>query len=226
MPELLDLLSQQLGGERVNQLSQEIGADEASTQSALSAALPLLIGGLSRNVEGSSEGARSLDAALDEDHDGSLLDNLGSFLGGGSGAAGGLLGAAASLLGGGRRQATDGQGILRHVLGGQRTPVERGISRASGLDDGKVSSLLTLLAPLVMSALGRVKRQQNLGADGLSALLERERSTLEQRAPATSPGGLLELFNTRDDGQLSETVAQLGRSLGAGLFGNSGGKRS
>lgn len=225
MPELLDLLTQQLGRERVSNLSQQIGADEASTQTALSTALPLLIGGLSRNAQGSPEKAQSLNVALEEDHDGSLLDNLGSFLSGGSGGAGGLLGAATALLGG-KRQATDGQGILRHVLGGQRAPIERGIGQASGLDTSQVGSLLTLLAPLVMSALGRVKRQQNLGADGLTALLDRERSTLERSAPPTQPGGLLDLLNTGDDRQLSDTIAQLGRSLGGSLFGGSGRGRS
>lgn len=224
MPELLDLLSQQLQGERISSLSQQIGADEARTRSALSAALPLLIGGLSRNVQSSTTEAQSLDTALEEDHDGSLLDNLSSFLGGGSTGAGGLLGAATALLGG-RRQATDGQGILRHVLGGQRAPVERGIGQASGLDTAQVGTLLSLVAPLVMSGLGRVKRQQNLGPDGLSALLDRERSTLEHQAPPTPPGGLLDLLNTRDEGQLSDRISQLGRSLGAGLFGNESGRR-
>ena len=105
MSGILDLLNQQLSGQAVQQMSAQIGADPASTQKALSAALPMLVGGLARNANQSPEGAQALANALDRDHDGSVLDSLGSLLvgasGGGGGGLGSLLGMAGSLLGGG-----------------------------------------------------------------------------------------------------------------------------
>ena len=43
MSGLLDLLTQQLSGSVVQQMSKQIGADPASTQKALTVALPLLV---------------------------------------------------------------------------------------------------------------------------------------------------------------------------------------
>jgi hypothetical protein len=236
MSELLDLLRQQLGGDRVKQISSELGADETSTQNAMATALPLLIGGLDRNASSSREGAQSLNTALEEDHDGSLLDQLGGLLGGASGlgGGGGLLGAAASLLGGGggaggllgsllggggNTRATNSDAILRHVLGNKRGAVESGVSRASGLDAQKVSTLLALLAPIVMSSLGRVKRQQNLGPDQVTALLNRERTELEQATPQKGQGGLLSMLDSNNDGQIADDIAKMGSSLSGGLLG-------
>lgn len=51
MPSIMEMLSEQLGGENLSMISQQIGADESTTQNALSAALPSLIGALSRNAE-------------------------------------------------------------------------------------------------------------------------------------------------------------------------------
>jgi hypothetical protein len=52
MSTLLEMLSEQLQGGNLSKLSRQIGADESSTQGALSAALPLLISALSRNASG------------------------------------------------------------------------------------------------------------------------------------------------------------------------------
>ena len=67
--------------EAARTLSRELGTDEAATQNALAAALPALLGALSRSGT-SPEGAQSLLGALDRDHDGSILDDLLGALGG------------------------------------------------------------------------------------------------------------------------------------------------
>lgn len=214
---LLETLSQQLDPRTVEQMSQQIGADPATTQQAIATAVPLLLGGLSRNANQSQAEAQSLANALEQDHDGSVLDNLGSLLGGGGGGA--LLGALGSLLGGGSR-ATDGDGILGHILGGRRQPVETGIGRATGLNGAQVSRLLTMLAPLVMSALGKLKRQRGLDAGGLSDLLRTERQEVEQKAPGLRQGGLLSVLDMNDDGSIADDVAKLGAVLGGAAILN------
>lgn len=234
MAGLLDLVSQQLSGSTVQRLSQQIGADPASTQKALSAALPLLVGGLARNATHSPQGAQSLARALDRDHDGSVLDNLGGLLGGGSGGALGsllggsggrggglddLLGVAGSLLGGGSR-ATNGDGILGHVLGAKRGAIEQGVARSSGLSIDKVGKLLPLLAPIVMSALGRMKQQHNLDAGGLASMLSQERARVERDTPGMQEGGLLGFLDMDDDGDITDDVAKLGSFLNdSGVLG-------
>ena len=224
MPNLTDELRKSLDSQTIHSLSQQIGADENSTRQAVGALVPMLIGGMSKNVQNSDEGAQSLDSALERDHDGSLLDNLSSMLGGGG--AGGLGGMLGGLLGGGSK-ATNGQGILDHILGGKQEPVRNGVSRATGLGNGSTGQLMQLLAPIVMSALGRVKRQENLDSQGVRHLLERERSTLEEEAPDTQQGGLLSLLDSNRDGKVNmeDDVAKVGAALGTAFLMSRGNRR-
>lgn len=175
---ILDLLAQNIGGAQMGQIAQAIGADQSLTQKAISAALPAILAGMNRNTN-TNQGAESLATALDEDHDGSLLDNVAGFLGG--------------ALSGNR--SADGGGILGHVLGGQQATVEQGVAAASGLDLAKVSRLLMLLAPLVMAALGRAKRQGNLDSAGVSGILGEEATRAREAAPSDLLGALAGFLN-------------------------------
>lgn len=56
--------------------------DENQAASAVSAAVPAILGGINKNAQ-TEEGAASLDKAL-EKHDGGILDNLMGMLGGNS----------------------------------------------------------------------------------------------------------------------------------------------
>ncbi|HUR82045.1 MAG TPA: DUF937 domain-containing protein [Thermoanaerobaculia bacterium] len=156
MSNILDQVRQQLGPDTIQQISSALGADPAATSNAVSLALPALLGGLSQNAS-HPQGAAALDNALDE-HDGSILDNLGGLLGGGGGGGGGALGGI-------------GGAILGHILGSKRGPVEEGVGRASGLNGAQVAQLLAMLAPIVMGVLGRMKRTNGLDANRLPQVL-------------------------------------------------------
>jgi hypothetical protein len=78
MSNILEAVRQQLGPDTIQQLSGALGADPASTSNAVSLALPALLGGLAQNAA-QPEGAAALDNALNQ-HDGSILDNLGGML--------------------------------------------------------------------------------------------------------------------------------------------------
>ncbi|MFC2085827.1 DUF937 domain-containing protein [Bacteroidota bacterium] len=188
MPGLSDLLGSVLTPDTISSLAGQIGADPNSTSKALTAAIPALVGSLSDNANGSDEGRDALFGALQNDHDGSVLDDIGGLLGafgGGSGSSGGgnggglgdLLGAATGILGslsgGGSApsRATNGEGILKHALGDKRNSVEQAMSAASGLDLSQVAKLLPLAAPLVMAALGKLTKQGGLDASGVADLL-------------------------------------------------------
>jgi hypothetical protein len=203
---LLDLVTQQLGGNGIRQLSQQIGADEQQTAGAVQMALPVLLGGLAKNAQ-SPAGAQALGEALDKDHDPSLLDDLGAMLGGGG----------AGALGGA------GAGILGHVLGGRRPAVEQGLGKATGLDSGQVGKLLMLLAPIVMAALARQKQQRGVDTGGLGGMLEGEREDLQRRDPRL--GGLASMLDRDGDGSIIDDLGKLagGGGAGGGLGGMLGG---
>jgi hypothetical protein len=191
---ILSQVTQQLGGDTVTQLSRQLGIDERSAQGAINAALPLLVGALGRNTS-TAEGAQSLFNALARDHDGSVLDNVAGY-----------------MLGGGNQQA--GNGILGHVLGNKRPGVEQSIAQMTGLDAGTVGQMMTMVAPLLMGALGKVQHQQGLGVDDLAQLLGGARQEADSQM-----GGLAQLLDMNNDGSVVDDVLTLGSQLLGGLFG-------
>lgn len=154
---LQDLLGPRQGSEAVDQISQNVDAEPSMVNSAIQAALPKILGGLANNAA-TPEGAESLNNALDQDHDGSLLGNLGGL---------------GSLIFGQEatpRQA-DAGGILGHIFGDRQGQVAQEVSQQSGLNTGQVAQILMMLAPIVMSYLGQKKHAENVGPDGLGGLL-------------------------------------------------------
>ncbi len=196
MNSILDLLADRIGGDNMGQIASAIGAQPQQTQTAVSAALPALLTALNRQTN-TAAGAQGLSQALDRDHDGSLLDQLGGFLGGQV-----------------RGKQADGGGILGHVLGGQQREVEQGVARASGLDMGQVARLLPILAPIVMAALGKRKRQSGLDGAGLSGILGQDSMRARQAAPSGVLGALSGFLDRDGDGSMQDDlIAQAGKAL-------------
>ncbi|MDY0339927.1 MAG: DUF937 domain-containing protein, partial [Coriobacteriia bacterium] len=119
-------LMDQLSGGGLAEIGSAVGVDERSAGSALSAAMPLLISALAANAS-KPQGAGDLLQALQQDHDGSILGDLG-----------GLLQDPA---------VSEGPGILQHVLGAGQPAVEEGLAQKTGLSAGQIGKLLTIAAP-------------------------------------------------------------------------------
>lgn len=182
------LLGQVLSGDNLGAISQSIGADEATTSTAIQAALPMIVGAMARNAS-TSEGASSLAGALDADHDGSVLDDIAGF-----------------VLGGG--QQSSGAGILGHVFGDRQDSVQQGISQASGMDAGTVGKLLIALAPLVMGYLARTKQQQGLDADSLAGMLGAQHQQMQQQQSPLM-GMLSAVLDSNHDGSMVDDAIRL-----------------
>ena len=149
---LIEGINQQLSEERIQRISNRIGADPTRTRAAIDDAVPLLIGALGAEAQDPAA-APGLQKALAEDHDGALLDQLDDYLDG-------------NVSG---RQA-DGAGILEHVLADRRPAAEQALAAKSGLDMKSIGPLLAMLAPIVMNMLGR-RQQHSGGGLGLDDLL-------------------------------------------------------
>ena len=209
MSTLLDDLTSQIQGNTLSQMSRQLGADETTTAQAISMALPMLFGGLARETE-TPDGAQSLDRALAEDHDGSLLDNVTPLFGPATSGAADIA----------VPRALNGAGILEHVLGRKREPVQQGIGRATGLNSQQIGRLLMMLAPLVMAYLGRRKRQAGANANEISADLQAERREVERRAPDL--GGILgQIFGAggQDRPGIADDIARMAPDVLGKMFG-------
>ncbi len=193
----MDLLQGQLDDNVIEHLSQQIGgASKEQTAAAADGILSTLMAALAKNAAAPG-GASALSAALDRDHDGSILDDVVGMMSGQRQAAN------PSML--------NGAGILKHVLGGKQGNVIEMISKMSGLQSGNAGNLLQILAPLVMGALGRQKRQQSLDDNGLSDFLNKSvNSAANQRAEMGVIGKLLD----RDgDGSVMDDIAGMGMNI-------------
>lgn len=204
---ILEILNDQLDDDAIAKIGGLLGTDTKATERAITGAIPVLIGALSRNAA-SGDGLSSLAKAVTKDHDGSLLDNLGGFLSGG-----GNMGV--------------GEAILGHVLGGRRDRTTTGLSHATGLNAQSVMKLLAILAPIVMAALARSQRQAPAGppvefnpAD-LSNTLRRDSQRIE--TADSGLGGLLGSLLDRDGDGPMDDIARLGTSVLGSLLG--GGRR-
>jgi len=189
------LLGELTSEEGARALASDLGTDPTRTATAARSALATLFAALSRNAEEPS-GSHALLAALDEDHRGSGRDDPGGI----------------------RPAEEAGEAILGHVLGGRRQALERAIGQDVGLDPAIVGRLLAILAPLVMSALGRAQREHRLGAQELSYELERGRQRAETSMGARF-GPLGGIVDGDAGGRIDPATGNRGKTLLKRLLG-------
>jgi len=202
MANLIDLLQSQLSDGLIDQLSKQIGAPQQQTRTAADSILSSLITGLAKNSQ-QPGGADALANALDNDHDGSLLDNLNDLIGGKAQQA--------------NPRAANGEGILKHILGGKQGNVMDMVSQISGLGQGKSGNLMAMLAPIVMGMLGKQKKQNGMDAGGIANILAGALGQQQQRGGMAS--SLIKGILDRDgDGSAMDDVAQIGMSIFSKFF--------
>lgn len=187
-----EMISQRLSGPIASQLSQRLGVSESTAQTAVQLAVPVILAALARNAS-KPQGAQELHQAVSSDHDGSILDQVSSYLG--------------------NPQTANGSGILGHVLGGQRPVVENNLAQATGMDQNSAGSLLEMIAPLVMGAVGREQQQKGLDSNGLSDFLVQQQQAEAQSNPGLM-GTLSSMLDSNRDGDVAD---DLGRMAG-GFF--------
>jgi len=204
--DLMQLLQSQLDDNVIGQLSEQIGAEPQQTAVAANDIFATLVGGLANNAS-SEGGLNSLVSALDRNHDGSVLDDV-------MGMVGGLMQNSGQGSG-----ATNGLGILNHVLGGdQQEAAAQQISQHSGLSMSKVMQLMPVLAPIVMGAIGKMRSQEGLQMSDLPGLLMGSvQNTSQQGGMGDLLGNIL--GNVLGGGQQQQQGGGFGNILGKILGG-------
>jgi hypothetical protein len=191
----MTLLLSQLGSGATSKISDKLGVEDDKVQQVIGMALPVIIGALNRNASSTKGGAEALTNAVQRDHDGSILDNLADLITK-------------------RETVDDGTAILGHIFGDKGSSVMNNVSRAANVDNDQTAQIFAMLAPIVLGALGKIQRKNDLDADGVSSLLQDERKTVEK-----STSGLTQLLDMDGDGDVSEEIISLGANLLGGLLG-------
>jgi len=212
MSQILDLLNSELGKTVISGVSESTSTDEHKTNSVLTMALPVLMKAMERNAK-SESGAEGLMGALQKDHDGSILDNLGDLFRGGVD----------------EEVKNDGSKILGHILGNKQRGVEQVIGQKAGVDSSSVANILKVAAPILMGILGKQTQQKQINSQNdlgglLGGLLggnahnKKEQSFLEQILDADGDGSIVDDVAGMVLGGNKNKSDGLGGLLG-GLFG-------
>mgnify|MGYP001432816754 FL=1 len=199
--DLTELLKGNIPQDLIGTLSQQMGTEPQQTQTAAQNIFTTLLGGLAKNAS-TEEGAQGILGALDRDHDGSVLNDLGGLLTGAMGSS----------------QATNGAGILGHILGGKQQGAVDMVSQTSGIDANSAMSMMIKLAPILMGVLGKAKQDNGLDAGGLSGLLSGVMGN--QQAQEQNPlVAIATRFIDQDgDGDIMDDLSGMGMNILGGML--------
>jgi len=182
----LEALLGLLQGQDLGNLASQVGGNEGEVKNGVMAALPAMLAALGKNA-GTEKGAEELNNALENKHDGSILDNLSGYLS--------------------NPDLKDGAGILNHLFGNQTSNVANAVSQSSGLDINGSMKMLQMLAPILMGMLGQQKKQNNLDAEGIGNLTSMLASNFGSEAGAS---GIMEavtnLLDANKDGNVMDDI--------------------
>jgi hypothetical protein len=158
---LVDMIKGELPGEFLNSASLLLGENREMTRLGINAAIPGILGGFA-SAASTSDGATRLASAVDDADEGTL-SGAGSMFG---------------------RITDRGSEPVRSILGpGGLVELTGSVCRTSGLSGKSVTTLLGLLAPIILGVLKRVKRSRGLDSAGFASFLSNQREDIVSALP-------------------------------------------
>jgi hypothetical protein len=158
----------------VGRIAAAQGLNRSDTQSGVSAAVPALLAALI-GLADKPGGAQSLVSTIKQQS--GVADNFGSMIGGSN---------QASFI-------DRGSSLLTSLLGSHDVSSLAGaVGRFAGLGQSKATSLLGMLAPLVMSLIGKQIGARGIDVGSLTSLLASQRDQIAQ----SMPGGMGQMLES------------------------------
>lgn len=144
--------------ELVNKASTSFGESESGITKALGALVPTVLSSVI-NKSSTAEGANAVAQMANEQYKTGIMDNIGSLLsGGGSGIS----------------------GLLSGLFGNKTDLIGNLISNFAGVKSSTSSSLLSLVAPALLSLIGKHAAGNNLNAGSLASFLGSQKMPLKR----------------------------------------------
>jgi OmpA-OmpF porin, OOP family len=168
---LLDMMKSQLSGAVMEKASSFLGENPTAASKALSLVLPSVLGSFANKATSTTGATELMNMLGSGGHDGSVLNNLGSVLGGGS-ATQGLISGGSSIV----------KGLFGDRVGG----IVDMIGSFAGIKSGSASSLMSMVAPLLLGGIGK-SLGGNSSVSGLMGLLGGQLPFI-QKAFSSIPG--------------------------------------
>jgi len=190
--DISQLLGSEMGTNITGMIAGKLGLDEGQASSAVSMALPAIMGSLSQHAS-TAEGAQALTDHLSSNVSNGGFDNLESLMGGGD----------------------SHSGFLSQVMGGKADMLQQAVGQHAGIDSGTAGQVMQMLAPVVMQHLGQ--QQSSGAADGIGGIL----SGIMSQGASASPDKMSmisQLLDRNHDGSAMDDVLGMGKSLLGGLM--------
>jgi hypothetical protein len=187
---LVSVVMQFLTPDMIAKIASVLGLDRNVTQKAVAGAIPALLASLA-DVASSPNGARQLTNTLTQQS--SSLESLRNLVGG----------AGQNLL------VESGSNMLSGLFGGGTLDtMAQTLGKFAGIGEGTSKSMLGMLGPVVLGALGQQQRSAGLDAGGLASLLTSQKDQIA----AAMPSGLADQLSAAG---LIDGVAGSARSAAA-----------
>ena len=169
---LVSVVMQFLTPDMIAKIASVLGLDRNVAQKTIAGAIPALLASLA-DVASTPNGARQLTNTLTQQSD--SLENLKNLVGG----------AGQNLV------ADSGSNMLSGLFGGGTLDtMAQTIGKFAGIGEGTSKSMLGMLGPLVLGALGQQQRSMGLDASGLASLLTSQKDQIAAAIPSGLAGQL------------------------------------
>ena len=182
-------------------VARETGQPEDKTADVLAMGMPVLLGAMKRNAA-SPQGAQGIMDLLSSGDSANILDDLGSFFGGGVDAS----------------ARSQGASLLEDLLGDRQPEMESALSQRSGLNAAAISNMLKIAAPILMGYLARQRSHSNAAdSGGLNSML----GNMLSGQPGQNQDLITSLIDRDGDGSVLDDISDMmsGKGKNKGLAG-------
>ena len=163
---LVSVVMQLLTPDMIAKIASALGLDRSLAQKAIGGAIPALLASLA-DFASTPNGARQLTNTLNQQS--GSLENLKDLMGGS----------------GQNSLAETGSNMLSGLFGGGTLDtMAQTIGKFAGIGEGASKSMLGMLGPLVLGALGQQQRSAGLDASGLASLLTSQKDQIAAAIPS------------------------------------------
>lgn len=165
---LLDSLSQLVTPDLLGQAASMLGENQGDISRGVTAALPMLLGGVASRATDTSFASSLFKLVTDSRNDLGAVGNIAQLLTPGSSNS------AISALGG---------QLLGSLFGNNTSAVTSALAGYAGIKPQSASSLLSMAAPMVLGVLGKSVRGGGLNMSSLASLLKSQKGAISAALP-------------------------------------------
>ena len=206
---LLSLAQQALGSDFTKLAGQFLGESPGSTQTALSALLPAVIGGIAQKGA-TPQGASGLMSLINGANlDVSSLSNIAGLFGSGGSGVNALLKAGTGSL-------------VPGLFGDKGGAIVNALSSYSGIKSSSATNLLAMIVPLVLTFLKKFMGEKNLNAGSLASLLSGQGQHLQGSLDSRMSSALGFASPSAFLSGLGGQAADMARGAGAAIASGAG----